>query len=149
MDKKQWRVLITETLKEIDLYSEDSVNLLMGTAAQESRFKYIQQLGGGPAKGYFQMEPATYRDHMQWLVRYKKKLSGKILKVSGVENYDANYLYSAVHAICMARIHYLRKPTVLPDNLEGYAYYYKKHYNTYLGKATTKEFIHNYKKYVL
>lgn len=46
--------LITETLTELGLYSDDARDLLLGTCAQESAFgKYRKQLGGGPALGIF------------------------------------------------------------------------------------------------
>ena len=55
MDKNQLSYLIKETLTGIDKYSIDALNLLLGTAAQESRFgHYIRQLGSGPALGIFQ-----------------------------------------------------------------------------------------------
>lgn len=149
MNREHFKDLIADTLDELGLFSEHAVNLLMGTAAQESRIYYIQQLRGGPAKGYFQMEPNTYRDHVNWLTKYKPELAKKVLKISGIEDFNPNYLYNAVHAICMARIHYYRRPEALPTDLSGYAKYWKDHYNTYLGAGTVEEFIHNYKKYVL
>lgn len=43
--------------------SSSAVNLLLGTAAQESAFgTYLRQIGGGPARGVFQMAPATAKD---------------------------------------------------------------------------------------
>ena len=63
MNKVTLRNLITSVLKELNLHSDNAVNLLMGTAAQESHLgKYRKQIGGGPALGIFQMEPATFND---------------------------------------------------------------------------------------
>ena len=151
MDKKQLRELIVETLKEIDLYSEDAVNLMMGTAAQESRLgEFIRQLFGGPALGIFQMEPNTFRDICKNYLVYKKDLWDKIINICNSPFVSPDMLvWNLKLAICMTRVHYLRVPEKLPNSIEGYANYYKKYYNTYLGKATTEEFIHNYKKYVL
>jgi len=59
----QFKTLIERVLSELDpdLASPVAVKLLLGTAAQESRFgTFLHQLGGGPAKGAFQMEPATF-----------------------------------------------------------------------------------------
>ena len=55
------------------------------------------------------------------------------------------------YACAMARIHYLRKPEPLPahDDIEGLARYWKEHYNTFLGKGTVEEFVHNYRRLVL
>lgn len=42
MNKEEWRRLITETLKETGLYSDNARDLIMGTFAQESNFKYTR-----------------------------------------------------------------------------------------------------------
>jgi len=150
MNKEQLRELIEETLKEIGLYSKDAVNLLMGTCAQESHLgEYIKQIKG-PALGIFQMEPATFVDIEQNYFRYKKELYEKVKSKSRVSYlYSGLMVYNLKFAICMARIHYLRVPEKLPDSIEGYAAYWKKYYNTYLGAGTEEEFIHNYKRFVL
>ena len=71
MNQEEWRRLIKETLADIGLYSLNAENLIMGTFAQESNFKYVRQLGGGPALGYGQMEPATFNDIVVKFLRYK------------------------------------------------------------------------------
>ena len=40
-----------------------------------------------------------------------------------------------------ARLHLLRCPGPIPDSLEGQAAYWKKHYNTILGKGTEEGYI--------
>ena len=58
----QFRDLITRVLKEVALYSPAAVNLLLGTAAQESGFgTYLRQVKG-PALSVFQIEEATFLD---------------------------------------------------------------------------------------
>jgi len=150
MNKEQLRELIEETLKEIGLHSKDAVNLLMGTCAQESHLgEYIKQIKG-PALGIFQMEPATFVDIEQNYFRYKKELYEKVKSNSRVSYlYSGLMVYNLKLAICMTRIHYLRVPEKLPNSIEGYAAYWKRYYNTYLGAGTEEEFIHNYKRFVL
>jgi hypothetical protein len=151
LNKAQFKELIEETLEEIGLCSTDAVNLLLGTAAQESGFgTYIEQLGNGPALGVFQMEPNTFKDHIANYLKYKKGLISKIKQSSNVDFFTPGLLkYNLKFAICMARIHYLRVPSAIPTDLSGYAKYWKDYYNTYLGAGTEEEFIHNYKKHVL
>lgn len=148
--KKQLREIVSQTLTEIGLYSEDALNLIMGTAAQESAFgTYIKQLGSGPALGIFQMEPNTFNDIIENYLAYKPALLGKIIKASNIKQLNADALrYNLKLAICLTRVHYLRVPHPLPSNLNGYADYWKKHYNTYLGAGTTEEYIKNYKKHI-
>ena len=149
MDKKQLRDLIHRVLIDLDLYSEAAENLLMGTAAQESGLgEYIRQLGNGPALGIFQMEPATFKDIVQNCLQYK--LAKLVMSVSGVNALRSEYLaYNLALSICMCRIHYLRVSEKMPDNLTGWAKYWKEYYNTRLGKGIEEEFIRNFKKYVL
>ena len=150
MNNDQLRELITETLQEIDLYSEKAVRLLMGTAAQESHLgEYIHQING-PALGIMQMEPATFKDHVRWLSKREDDLIYKIMSSANIQTWSVNDLkWNLKLSIAMARVHYLRKPDRLPTTIEEMAAYYKKFYNTYLGAATEEEFINNYNTYVL
>lgn len=155
IDVDQLRELIIRpTLKGLNLWSGEAEDLLLGTVAQESLMgTYIKQLDDGPALGIYQMEPATYRDIWENYLKYREELVDDILEVCGnlpVSDLIGNLYY----ATAMARIHYLRVPEALPikDSLtyiEDLAHYWKKFYNTGLGKGTEKEFIENYKKYVL
>lgn len=150
LDKNEFKKQIEDTLKSIDLYSENAVNLLLGTCAQESSFgKYNRQLFGGPALGVFQMEPNTFNDIVNKYLKYKKVLFYQILAISGVDNYNPEYLvHNNIFATCMARVHYLRVKEKIPNDIGGWAYYWKKYYNTFKGKGKPEEFVKNYNKYV-
>jgi hypothetical protein len=150
METKQLEQLITATLKEVDLHSSEAVSLLLGTAAQESALgKYIRQLGNGPALGFFQMEPATFRDIIENFLYYKPILKAKVIEACNVKHLDADCLeYNLKVAIIFCRLHYLRVPEKLPYSIQGMAAYWKKHYNTHLGKGTEKEFFENFYKYI-
>jgi len=154
MDKHQLRDLITRVLKEVDLYSHDAVELLLLTAAAESNLgQYIRQVGGGPALGIFQVEPATESDIWENYLSYRpefcKKISG--LFPSGgtfeIEEMEFNLGYQ----IIMARIHYLRVPKPLPKagDVEGMASYWKQYFNTPLGKGTIEKAMKAYEKYCI
>lgn len=142
---------IETCLQAIGMHSEHAVNLLMGTAAQESNFKYVRQIGGGPALGYFQMEPATFKDICNnWLQYQKAPLTADIMALCGIQQFaHAPLLWNVRLMIVFARLHYRRVPEALPTTPEGYAAYWKKYYNTYLGKGTEEEFLKNYKRYGL
>ncbi len=53
--------IVQPVLAALGTWSLESEMLLMGTAAHESLLIYTHQIGG-PALGYFQMEPATHDD---------------------------------------------------------------------------------------
>ncbi len=177
IDKKQFKTLISTTLQVLDLHSKDAVCLLLGTAAQESKFgHYIEQLGSGPAKGFFQIEPATELDNWVNYLRYRPELARQIVGVSGLlqptttglkwlEKLNLNrFNVAATHArinpnalgnnliydICMARIKYRRSPGNIPSrhDLPAQAAYWKKYYNTAGGHGTVGDYIQNYKKHV-
>jgi hypothetical protein len=138
-------------LEGIGMYSKEAENLLMGTAAQESRLgTYLCQLGDGPALGIMQMEPATFNDIKVNYLFHRSVLVSKILGVSGCVRLVPEYLeWNIALSVCMARIHYYRCPDTLPIDLPGMAAYWKKYYNTRLGKGTEEEFIVNYNKYCI
>jgi hypothetical protein len=154
MDKNQLRNLIHVVLKEIGLYSEDAVELLMLTAATESNLGYyIVQKGGGPALGIFQMEPDTEDDIWENYLQYKDTLADKISKEFPIHSdFSLDDLeFNLGYQIAMARIHYLRVPEKLPSKKDTHAMalYWKRYYNTYLGKGTTEKAIGKYERYCL
>lgn len=148
MDSNQLRFLVVRpVLEHIGLHSEAAENLVMGTAAQESRLKYIHQLGNGPAKGLFQMEPATHDDIWGNFLEYRDDTAGLVLDYFAGGKPDADQMvWNMAYACAMCRVHYLRVPEGLPaaDDIDGLAAYWKEHYNTHLGAGTVEEFIENY-----
>lgn len=135
----------------IGLNSPEAVQLLLGTAAQESHMgRYLRQING-PALGIFQMEPTTHDDIWTNYLQYRTALSRMVSKLRvdmpiGPRQMAGNLYYAAA----MARIHYRRVPEPLPQvgDLSGMAEYWKKHYNTHLGAGTEDEFIANYERFV-
>lgn len=141
--------VVRPALVDIGLYSRSAENLLMGTAAQESKLgEYLAQLGNGPARGIFQMEPTTEKDIWNNYLKYKTDLAREILlRVSTPKPQDTDeILYNLRYAAMMARVHYLRIDERLPhaDSPADLARYWKKYYNTHKGKGTISEFIKNY-----
>ncbi|RCK32479.1 hypothetical protein TH9_12140 [Thalassospira xiamenensis] len=153
MDAKQLRhEVIRPVLTATGMWSAAAENLLMGTAAQESACgKYLRQLGDGPARGVFQMEPATLDDIYANYLAYRPDLQGAvdaylIMSMSKADNLTVNLAYAAL----MCRVHYRRRPENLPDanDVRGLAAYWKRFYNTVHGKGAEQEFVENYERYV-
>lgn len=143
--------VIRPTLDVIGFGGRAAEELMLGTALQESRLTYLHQLGKGPAKGVFQMEPRTHDDIWANYLSYKNDLAQKILTLSGsmeglkpAELMCGNMFYAAA----MCRVHYLRVPQALPEagDLDGQAEYWKEYYNTFLGAGTVEEYIENYQE---
>jgi len=151
LDKIWLRGRVTNVLIRMGMYSEGATELLMGTCAQESTFgKYKTQLGGGPAKGYWQIEPLTMNDNWHSYINFRPKLKELLEKEFGMTGPDLWRLENDVdYGIVMARLKYRRSPARIPepDDIEGLAHVWKEVYNTPLGAGTEEEFEHNYKKY--
>jgi len=152
MKASQLRQLIEEVLIELRLNSTNAVELLMLTAAQESHLgHYLMQVNNGPAKGIFQMEPATEKDIWENYLAYKEDLRKSVHSLMGAANFDHLQLKgNLLYQIAMARIHYLRVYEKLPNHLDvmAMARYWKKYYNTYLGKGRVEDAMYNYRRLV-
>lgn len=136
--------IIRPTLQEIGAHSTAAERLLLGTAAAESLLKYRRQMGNGPARGLFQMEPPTHDDIYENFLDYPGRavLRSKITSLLSSPNADrikeleSNDRYAAA----MSRMVYFRRREPLPgaDDLDGQAAYWKKYYNTALGAGTVQ-----------
>jgi len=138
--------VIDPTLETLGLYSVAASELLLGTAIQESRLTYLKQLGGGPALGVCQMEPATHDDIWNHYLKYRETLRDKVMAIAP---HDVNALvFNLNYAVAMCRVHYLRVPEALPveGDLPAQASYWKKYYNTPVGRGTESEYIENWEK---
>lgn len=150
MDVKQLKDLIQRVLADINMYSDDAVDQVLGTIAQESKMGfYIRQLGNGPARGIGQIEPATERDNWDNFIIYKPKLAERIKTITGRSGPGPWLEWDLAYNIIMIRIKYYRVPSSIPEDLAGKAAFWKKYYNSPLGAGTEQEYIANYKKYVM
>lgn len=144
INAEQLRQYVVEpVLRKLQLYSESAVNLVMGTAAAESRMgTYIRQMGGGPALGLYQCEPATHDDIWANYLVYKAELAERIRSM--VVNPSSELLMTDLaYSTAICRVHYLRAKGALPaaDDWNALAEYWKRAYNTVLGKGTVEHFL--------
>lgn len=152
IDPKQLRLeVIRPVLKATGMWSQAAENLLMGTAAQESACgKYLRQLEDGPARGIFQMEPDTLDDIYVNYLEFRPDLRGAVdaYLIPSMGQAD-NLIFNLAYATLMCRVHYRRVPDALPnaDDLRGLAAYWKRFYNTPMGKGKPEEFVANYMRY--
>jgi len=131
--------IIKPTLDQLNLDQPGASFLLLGTALVESNLQRVRQVGGGPALGVFQMEPATHDDIWEnWLPR-RAELARDLLRLSadwppGATQMVANLQY----ATAMARCLYRRRPEPLPGPLDipAMALYWKRYWNTFQPEQT-------------
>jgi hypothetical protein len=146
-------VIVIPVLRAVGYNSPAAVQLVLGTAAQESQMgHYITQKSGGPARGIFQMEKITYEDIWDRFIAQSVSMKAKVrllLKYEGKPSWERMSSDLAL-ACLMCRLKYYSIPNPLPDegDIRGYANYWKTWYNTELGHGTVKQFEEKYMKYV-
>jgi hypothetical protein len=156
--QKQIRELIENILRKINMYSPEAENLIFGTGLIESNYDYLKQWNNGVARSWWQIEPGMTgaMDTIVNYLDYRKNLLGKCAvaaKVApfyfrkGVEEEEVRDLLETniSYAIIMCRLKYRRVPKKLPKTVEERAHYWKKYYNSDLGKGDPEEFIEKYK----
>ncbi|MBF0401309.1 MAG: hypothetical protein HQL90_11125 [Magnetococcales bacterium] len=152
MDPKQFeRYVIQPALELLQLDSPAARALMLGTAAQESGLgHYLRQVGGGPAMGVFQMEPATYHDIWRNFIAYKPAIQARLAMRWPIEPKPEEMITDLLLAAVMCRLHYLRVNAPLPqaEDLPGLARYWKRFYNTVQGAGTEAEFMRNWREHV-
>lgn len=145
-------LIITPTHKYMGgNYQSDSADLLsLCTAAIESDCGYYIKQVNGPALGIWQMEPVTHSDI--WVncdalkavngVRFESHIRKIMIKKSPL-NFDKNLTLSPAYACAIARLKYSMDINPLPKvagnrktDEKAFYDYYKRVYNTELGKST-------------
>ena len=156
--------VVRPTLKALGLPGgELAEKLVMGTAAQESSFQWIHQLGKGPALSLWQIEPTTAMDTLRrapvdYLDRLDKLCPG-VLPVNNSNIID-RLVGDLFLGAAMCRLVYYMKPFTmpLPSDLENESSrtqavwcgkVWKRYYNTFHGAGTEAEFETNWRKFKL
>ncbi|HEQ3590724.1 TPA: hypothetical protein VGT17_005232 [Vibrio harveyi] len=146
--------------EELGADSLAAEQLLMGTLAVESKGEYLAQLNDGPARGLFQMEPATHKDIWENYLAYRDTYRRAAISALTVDEENigvgTDEFYACVangslttdlfYQAIMCRIHYLRVKDPLPpaNDIKALAAYWKKFYNTPLGAGTEQKFIDSF-----
>lgn len=141
--------VIAPVLKGLDLWSPVAEKLLLATAIHESGLRYRVQIGGGPARGLFQMERRTHDDIWDTYLRFRRVTAHNVLKVSKLSHPpDANELISNDEYACaMARVLYYRSPKPLPGlAIEELAQYWGQIYQTTNDPVKKRQFIADWRR---
>ena len=119
------------------LYSIDAVDLVYKTGNAETGYRHLKQMGGGPAIGFWQVEPTTLIDIMDNYVKNRPELE-KRLKNLGFSSrgMETRVMGNIALQAAFCRLKYKRDKYALPksNDLRGQAEYWKRVYNTHLGK---------------
>jgi len=142
-------LIITPTHKYMGgNYQSDSADLLsLCTAAIESDCGYYNEQINGPALSWWMTEPVTHTDiHMYCDALRNEQFRQNIMHLSGdFKSYFSHdfLLRSPLYACAMARLKYSMDSNSLPkvtgnrkEDERAFYDYYKRVYNTELGKST-------------
>ena len=158
MDVNQLKnYVIIPSISAIGMYSVEAVQLLLMTCATETHLgQYIKQANLGyndGAFGIYQQQALSYNELYDNLITPSQSMTAKMrLYLNYVGKPPVQRLMTdCALATIMARMFYHNIPEPIPEatNVEALAYYYKKYYNTEMGKAKVPEVITAYKLLVL
>jgi len=130
-----------------------SVELLMGTAAQESDLGYYLVQTKGPALGIYQIEPATHDSIWKYYInrKGKEKLREIIYGICGCTEQPDRYalITNLAYATAVARLKYWPIAAAIPEDMWGQAEYWDKWFNANPLIGTTLEYVESYKQFVV
>jgi hypothetical protein len=139
------RDIILPTLETMKMGGDNIAELLLGTALVESRLTWRKQMANGPARGLYQMEMATHDDIWNNYLTFRKPLADKVLQFKTAHDADPEHelINNDQYGTAMARVHYARVREAIPESgdIEAMANYWKKYYNTMLGKGFPDKYI--------
>ena len=148
MIKDDIKIIIDWTLKYLNMHSDDASALIYRTGMAETKYNHLKQMGDGPALGFFQCEPNTMKDIMENYVSYRDGLKQKIYYLGyNDDNPEMSLMSNVALQVAFCRIKYRRDRLPIPnkDKIEEQAKYWKRVYNTRLGKGTVEHFLSNNK----
>ena len=150
LHRGQFREFVAEVLAEMarlmdepKINSRSAVNLLLGTAAQESQFGHcLVEYNGGPGRGPFQI---THKPTFYFLCQ----------KYGDLIPYIAGALFEQCKwdlklSIITARLWYWEDPDPLPaaDDIMALGIYWNDKYNRNPNAGTPEQFVKAYETYV-
>lgn len=133
------------------LWTLAAENLVLGTCLVESDLFYLAQYPRGPARGIAQMEWDTYSWVLSALAEKHQEVYLSIFSFASDvdegwtpwEQVRGNMFLSV--ALCRGRYWLDKEPLPPAKNIEALGAYWKRVWNTDLGKGTVRDFVQKYK----
>ena len=148
--------VVRPVLVDMAMWSLAAERLVLGTIAAESNMgEFLKQKGGGPAVGICQMEPATAADLLKRYLVGRRYIDRRFQAAFQLVNSEPlnwalvplghiseKIMTDLRFAVGLCRLRFWVVPEALPEahDLEGLASYWKRHYNTVLGKGRAEDF---------
>tara|TARA_R100000388_G_scaffold92724_1_gene76149 strand:+ start:6805 stop:7275 length:471 start_codon:yes stop_codon:yes gene_type:complete len=151
--KNTLKQIIKYTLIKMDMYSEEACDLVYETGMAESGYRALEQKGG-PALGFFQCEPETADDILKNYVIFRSAISQKLIELGMPAKIMADIkspdhidvlkyclITNIALQVAFCRLKYRRDKDPIPTTKKARAAYWKKIYNTKLGKGTVEHYM--------
>ena len=142
--EKSIKKIIKWTLKYLDMDSEAARDLIFKTGMAESGYRALEGYGNNPAIGFWQVEPFTMNDTIENYVNYRPEIKTKLFGL-GYDDKDneMRLMSNMALQIAFCRLKYRRDKHALPgiENIDSQAKYWKRVYNSELGRGTIEHFI--------
>jgi len=155
VNRSQIKTLVKDTLNGMGskFANPKAIDLVYETGYVESRYEYIKQLGTGPARSFWQVEPGMTGalDNVKNYLGFRPKLAARCAEVTktdidywvkGTEqDWDEILLVNIASGIVHCRLKYWRSPLPLGSNAKENSKIWKTAYNTHLGSGTREKYI--------
>ena len=139
--KKSIKKIIEWTLNYMDMHSEEACDLIFRTGMAETGYRHLEQIKG-PAIGFFQVEPDTMHDIIDNYVNYRPEIKTRLYALGYDDTNSVERTMSNIALqVAFCRLSYRRDKHAIPKDIEGQAAYWKRVYNTELGKGTVEHFL--------
>lgn len=137
--------VVRETTKRVENVLGSTKGLLLKTALVESNFgRDPQTYRPGYHGGIWQVDEVGFIDTKDTVSHPKLRPAHRLIKAEwGIDWIHVHYseLRKPLFSAIAARLKYKNVPSQIPDNVRGQAKYWKRHYNSQLGKGTVAKFM--------
>lgn len=124
-----------------------AIPLMVGTACAETHFGTLRDRHIQQGRGVYQLDEVRFKDIRQYMLFQRPEFNVMCINEFGIDiqyvGYGIAIDYSPLLSTILCRIGYYMKPEALPaaGDTKGQAAYYKKHWNSSLGKSSTEKYL--------
>ena len=118
----------------------DALFLILETASVESKLGGVNDRSLHVGMGICQFDRFPFYDHKRRSMRFRKKIVEELgVDIKLIEWEDLRY--NSFLSLLFCRLFYLNIQKPIPSSVEDRAGYWKKYYNTFLGKGTIEHYL--------
>lgn len=142
--------IVKPVLNALNLYSQEAEDLMVGICAHESKGgTYFKQING-TAMGPYEMQRDAHDHIWNAFLPSSPQICYNLMTICELSRKPTFEMlqFHLRYATAMTRIYFVPIKESIPKDLQGQAEYWKKYYNTVLGKGTVQEYIDDYLTFI-